>query len=186
LLAGVSCAGTECFAVGSWYDQPPAADALAEGWNGTSWRLESSPDGPTESTLAGVSCVAAGHRPSGAIDCLAVGSPVLTGAMAAGGWRLVAKTSDLDAASRATPGNCMAVGAKPSGAAPLFATWNGKKWRLTELPQPPVDHFSAQLTGIACASTSSCVTVGWSGNADSYAEVYANGRWRLSTTRNPG
>jgi hypothetical protein len=337
MLNGVSCAGRECFAVGSWYDKPPSAHALAEVWNGTSWRLESSPDGPTDSALAGVSCASRSHGSPQATDCLAVGSPVL--AMANADWRLVAKTSDLDAVSCVGSGSCVAVGAEPSGSVPLFATWNGKtlragrmhatpraaqsvtvagvscprpdnciavgnysygvtaqpgpsardqvlaeqwngrswrllpavnvahmneltavscasatectavgssssgqfplveqwngstwrvesaptvssigyagltgvscpaaafcvasgtyqgtpiaetwngkKWRIAELPQPAVDNHSAQLLGVSCTSKSSCVAVGWSGSAASYAEVLIDGRWHLSATRNP-
>lgn len=158
MLDGVSCTEAQCIAVGSWYNSPPTAHSLAERWNGASWQRQASPDGPTDSFLTGVSCAAAARPASGAIDCLAVGDPVM--AEANGSWRLVAKTSSLDAVSCATGGNCVAVGAKPTGAAPLFATWNGKSLRTGRMHAPPHTAQAVTIAGVSCVTASDCVAVG--------------------------
>jgi hypothetical protein len=56
---------------------------------------------------------------------------------------------------------------------------------MSQLPQPPVDNYSAQLNAVSCASPAACVAVGVSGSAASYAERYAASKWRLSATQNP-
>jgi len=71
-LAGISCPTAHvCQAVGntaSNYNGYPAV-TLAEGWNGTAWVLDTTPDqvGAIYSTLNGVTCASAS-------DCVAVGS----------------------------------------------------------------------------------------------------------------
>jgi hypothetical protein len=158
MLDGVSCAGTQCVAVGSWYDNPPIGHSLAERWNGASWQRQASPDGPTDSFLTGVSCAAVTHAAPDAIDCLAVGNLVL--AEATGSWRLVAKTSNLDAVSCAKAGDCVAVGAKPTGAVPLFATWNGKTLRTGRMHAAPHTAQTVTVAGVSCVAANDCVAVG--------------------------
>jgi hypothetical protein len=193
MLDGVSCTGAQCVAVGSWYNSPPTAHSLAERWNGASWQRQASPDGPTDSFLTGVSCAAAAHAASGAIDCLAVGNPVM--AEANGGWRLVAKTSNLDAVSCATAGDCVAVGAKPAGAAPLFATWNGKSLRTGRMHAPPHTAQAVTIAGVSCVTASDCVAVGdysfgigarpgAGARERTLAEQWNGGSWRVLSTVN--
>src|SRR3984885_13662871 len=67
-LNAVSCPGPgACTAVGS-YVSTAGTVSLAEGWNGTAWPVQPTPDpaGGSDDTLSGVSCGAAG-------SCLAVG-----------------------------------------------------------------------------------------------------------------
>ncbi|HEY5941858.1 MAG TPA: RHS repeat-associated core domain-containing protein [Solirubrobacterales bacterium] len=69
LFQDVSCASeTSCTAVGSWVSSGGGSNrTLAEGWNGSSWLLDSTPNPPGEAfnSLFGVSCRS--------ISCLGVG-----------------------------------------------------------------------------------------------------------------
>jgi len=158
MLNGIWCGGGQCVAVGSWYKDPPSAHSLAERWTGTSWQRQAAPDGPTDSFLTGVSCAPASHPATAAVDCLAVGNPVL--ARSGGSWRLVAKTSSLDAASCAGADACVAVGATPTGAHPVFATWNGKTLRSGRLHATPHAAQSVTIGGISCLAADDCIAVG--------------------------
>jgi hypothetical protein len=76
-LLGVACAGAaECIAVGDWstsYNGTPSS-TLGERWNGTAWRVQSTPNpkGSTFSSLRGVECASTGA-------CVAVGSSHVDG-----------------------------------------------------------------------------------------------------------
>jgi hypothetical protein len=84
-LAGVSCASSaDCTAVGTYDNSAGVGVTLAEGWNGTSWQLQSAPNpaGATHSSLTEVSCTSS-------TDCIAVGSyrnPAGTVLTLAEGW----------------------------------------------------------------------------------------------------
>jgi hypothetical protein len=65
----VSCqSATSCEAIGNYTDSAGTTTALAEGWNGSSWTLQSlsSPSGALSTSLNGVSCTSASA-------CVAVG-----------------------------------------------------------------------------------------------------------------
>src|SRR5205807_988086 len=58
VLSGVACASTTaCTAVGR-YDSSGVTATLAEGWNGSSWTIQSTPNpsGAQDITLSGVAC----------------------------------------------------------------------------------------------------------------------------------
>jgi hypothetical protein len=193
MLTGVWCGGAQCVAVGGWYNDPPTAHSLAERWNGASWRRQAAPDGPTDSFLTGVSCAAAAHAAPGAVGCLAVGKPVLAGTN--GGWRRVEKTSNLDAVSCATPDACVAVGAKPSGDHPVFASWNGKTLRTGIMHAAPEAAQSVAVAGVSCPTADTCVAVGDyssgvgakpgpGGRDRTLAEAWNGTAWRILPTAN--
>ncbi len=69
-LNGVSCTSAKsCTAVGSYVNSAGADVMVAEGWDGSSWQLQSTPNpiGATSSALSGVSCTSAK-------SCTAVGT----------------------------------------------------------------------------------------------------------------
>jgi hypothetical protein len=119
-LMAVSCAATAaCTAVGT-YASGGAGVPLAEGWNGTSWTQQSTPNpaGSAGTGLGGVSCPSAGF-------CVAVGGATFTGTetLATGEiwngstWTLDnpaepsgATTTLLDAVSCPSATDCMAAG----------------------------------------------------------------------------
>ena len=74
-LSGVSCATSECTAVGHYVNSSGAEVTLAESWSGTAWSIQETPN-PEEksSSLAGVSCASA-------TACLASGNSVDAGGL---------------------------------------------------------------------------------------------------------
>jgi hypothetical protein len=123
-LYGVSCtAANACTAVGSYIKGVDTFVTLAERWNGTSWKIQSTPNpaGAGESHLFGVSCTAANA-------CTAVGfsaasfsessKPVTLAERWNGtSWKIQstpnpagAKDSEPDSVSCTTANACTAVG----------------------------------------------------------------------------
>jgi hypothetical protein len=192
-ITGVSCVSADsCVAVGSYQygvkaqPNPNARDkTLAEQWNGRTWRLLPTVDVSHEDFFTAVSCASAD-------DCTAVGD---TMGLALGErwngktWRaermpVVSSLEEVDLSGvSCVDGFCVASG--DDQGQPIAETWDGTKWRLVHLPQPPVDNHSAVLNGVSCTSTRACTAVGVDGAANSYAEQYAGGKWRLSATQNP-
>lgn len=194
-LADVTCTSADnCVAVGDYAygitakPGPAYRDkTLAEQWNGHSWRLLPTANVSHNNQLTAVSCVSAD-------DCTAVGTKARQYPLAehwnGKTWRVEAMPTvssigymELTSVSCPAAGFCVAAGDYQGQ--PVAQTWDGARWRITRLPQPPVDNHSARLNGISCASPATCVAVGVSGSAASYAELYSAGTWRLSITRNP-
>lgn len=194
-VAGVSCtSAASCVAAGDYSYGASALPSssyrdrtLAERWNGRTWRLLPSANVSRTDRLTAVSCVAPGN-------CTAVGSSAQQYPLAehwnGTAWRVEpmarpggAGYTQLTAVSCASAGFCVTVGTYQG--LPIAELWNGRAWRLRWLPQPPADHHSAQLNGVACASPQACMAVGVSGSGLSYAERYDAVSWRLSATRNP-
>ena len=182
LLNGVSCAGQQCIAVGSYYYGTAASHTFVELWTGSAWRLEPSPDGPKYSSLQAVSCDVAA-------DCLAVGSPVIAGN--GDRWRIVSPASKLDAVSCPGAGSCIAVGANTR--TPLYASWNGRAWHAGTMHAPPRRAQYVAVAGVSCTSAANCMAVGdysygatarpSSGYRDKIlAEQWNGSSWRLLPT----
>jgi hypothetical protein len=139
-LYGVSCASpTACTAVGFRTDSDGNTGPLAERWNGTGWKLQSTRTslGPA-SQLLGVSCVST-------IDCTAVGfygppeddSPAdvpMAARWNGKGWRIdraAGSGFDLSSVSCVSAAACTAVGGgSASGGSVHVEAWNGKRWTL--------------------------------------------------------
>ncbi len=147
-LAADSCKGPSwCMVVGSYTTTDHVQHALAMIFNGTSWRSLKNPPGKH---LDEVAC-------SSTTFCMAHGGP--TGAERWNGktWRTMASPkgglASLTCASRTL---CMRIHGT------LVSVWNGTSWRdvrATDFcgggPDGPCG-----LAGVACGSTSNCVTVG--------------------------
>ena len=182
-LVAVSCATERsCVAVGYRWKAPDAAEQLIERWDGTSWRIATTP-AVQGSSLSAVSCSANN-------DCLAVGSYVeKTGAFTAlvehwdgRSWSVEPATAPegvigtgLAGVSCRPPGNydrgathasnrstCIAVGAyaDASGASVMAtARRSGTSWRLQAAPTPTGTSASA-LNAVSCATPLDCTAVG--------------------------
>lgn len=194
----VSCASAGfCEAVGSYLNGSNGLQSLAEKWNGTTWRLQSSPNlaGSVPTQLDGVSCMSA--RFCQAVD--------FYGAMAEtwNGTSWVARalpyptgvtSVDLDAVSCTSTTFCEAVGTYPTsaGAQKIYAAvWTGKAWRLQSAPTP--DAPDPVLDAVSCVSAAFCEAVGYHevyvSGVDTFratAEVWNGTTWRLQHATSRG
>jgi hypothetical protein len=200
-LTGVSChAITACIAVGSKTDTSGQQHMLAEGWNGTAWSSQTTPNpaGATGSSLARVSCTSSSA-------CVAVGDYVErsgTQVTLAEGWNGTAwaiqttpnpagaTSSSLADVSCVSSTACTAVGnyVDSAGSETLAERWNGAVWTIQATPDPPSDGGDV-LAGVSCTSPSTCTAVGAAGvNADDQtplAETWNGTTWTTQTTATP-
>jgi hypothetical protein len=194
-----------CVAVGGYNNSSGTFVTLAERWNGKSWAVQPTPN-PTGSQFArllGVSC----SSPSA---CTAVGtssgssnpfdgntfstlaerwnghkwSPQITSNAARGGV-----LSDV-ACPQAS--SCIAVGlgfAASGTVITLGQKWGGTEWSAQPTVSPPGAR-GAELPGLSCKSSSSCVAVGYAADPSSHpqgtlAEFWDGTTWRIVPTPNP-
>jgi hypothetical protein len=187
-FAAVSCtAAGACVAVGNSVLSTGRELALAESWNGKTWRIVPTPNpsGAQAVFLNGVSCTSASACVAvGDFDRHTSGGPQLALAESWNGkvWTIEqvpgqahasAYPSDyLQAVSCAAASSCTAVGSSVLSAYQmdtLAAVWNGKAWHLQATPNPPGS--SSQLNGVFCRGAGRCVAVGsYGSNPDAFAE----------------
>jgi len=169
ILAGVSCtAAASCAAVGEYQVNPTANDpkALAEAWNGSSWRLRHAvePAGAIDNSLSSVSCTSASF-------CEAVGSHTDSAGNSASlaeiwngtSWALQSTprqknqfgppSDALLAVSCVSATFCEAVGTGAAGGEAL--QWNGTSWAMQQLPQVG----GVQPMSLSCAKKAFCMAV---------------------------
>ena len=194
LLNGVSCTSSSaCVAVGLYLDGSGASHALAEGWDGTKWTLESVPEplGAQNSQLNAVSCLSAS-------SCVAVGGytnslggPVtLAERWTGAAWAVQstpnptgAQFSFLAGVACVSSTACIAVGVSDQGS--LAEHWDGTSWSIRSTPtsQSP----GAALFSVSCTSASACVAVGSTSpnSGMTLAERWNGSNWTLQSTPNP-
>ena len=177
---GVSCTAlTACTAVGSTgYDTAAAApETLAEGWNGTNWAIQPTPDPPgrTGSEFHGVSCTS----PSA---CIAVGGSPYGGPPLAERWNgtnwAIQPTPDppglisstFYGVSCTSPTACTAVG--NTNEKPMAERWNGASWTIQHVPV--LSAIATGFGGVSCTSPTECTAVG---PDDIFPYGQAAGRW---------
>ncbi len=166
VLYSVSCtASGPCEAVGQ-----DGAVALAEGWSGTNWTLQTTAALTSSAQLNGVSC-------SSSSACEAVGltsAPGEKNALAerwnGGTWSAqtipspspTAKTS-LSSVSCVATGKCEATGSvSGTPGAPLAVKWNGTAWSLQSVPGPSASEAIAVFFGdVACSAANACDAIGY-------------------------
>jgi hypothetical protein len=201
-LAADSCASpASCVAVGS-YESSSGTAALAEAWNGTSWRIQAVPvpAGGTHGALDGVSC-------SAVTACTAVGQytssqgvrVTLAERWNGTSWSVQATPnpaaghfSVLNGVSCGSATSCVAVGYYKfgsTGRALLVEGWNGTAWSIKRAGIPPNAAYSV-LDGVSCAGAAACVAVGNYLDSSSdltvtLAEVWNGSAWRITATPNP-
>jgi hypothetical protein len=138
---------------------------LAERWDGTTWRIQRTPNPPGVqfASLAGVSC-------TGPSACLAAGGSD-QGALAerwnGATWRIQptpnpAGGQNIMLTSVACPASsaCTAFGAYETGSGRHFTLaerWNGASWRIRQTPG--IVAFDITFPGVACPTLSVCVAV---------------------------
>jgi hypothetical protein len=200
-LAAVSCSSARvCTAVGSYVNRARVIVTLAERWNGTRWRAETTPNpaGAAGGGLLGVSC-------SSARACTAVGSyadrhgTILSMAEQWNGrrWKLRAVPTPARAAGSELAGvscvsarACMAAGRYEVRHGPvqtLAERWNGTRWRIEATPSRGT--VGSALSSVSCSSAGSCMAAGYAqsgaGPVVTLAERWNGLRWKLRATPNP-
>jgi len=200
-LRGVSCpSAASCTAVGD-YSNGTANVTLAEGWNGTRWSIEPTPNPPGSrgNYLFGISCPAPR-------SCTAVGDFIArTGAQMTltehwngSAWSIQPtpklpghQQGILFGVSCAAPDACTAVGlsSMPSGASRTLAeAWNGSAWSIQATPNVPGAQLNS-LAAVSCSAASACFAVGNDSASTSstltLAEVWHESAWSIQPTPNP-
>ena len=186
-LDAVSCSSaTNCMAVGWGMPDDEQQLTLAIQWNGTSWRLLSTPPDNFDisPTLLGVSCLSSS-------DCMAVGA----GGGSNGSAPLAVQWDGSTWTELSTPGtgiwygvscliggNCIAAGVT-TGGPPLLAQaaeWDGGTWQ--DLPTANPGSVN-NLYGISCANAADCMATGnyqVSGGADlSLGQRWNGDTWQV-------
>ncbi len=201
--SGVSCTSkTACTAVGSYADQSGATHTLVERWNGSAWTVQSSPnvEGTPSNQLTGVSCASAS-------SCFASANYTTTGGSTGSyteSWngttwssQSIATPSEGASASWLSGVSCTSASActiagsytNLSGTVKtLVERWNGSAWTVQSSPNVEGTP-SNQLTGVSCASASSCfasanyTTTG--GSTGSYTESWNGTTWSSQSIATP-
>jgi hypothetical protein len=195
ILHGVSCASAgACTAVGEYGDGTSDV-TLAEGWNGSTWSIQPTPNpaGGSNITLYGVSCASASA-------CTAVGgssngTTMVTLAERWNGtkWSIQhtpnptgSSFTFLYGVSCTSVSACTAVGTSSNGT--LAERWNGTTWSIQHTPNP-TGGSGILLQGVSCASASACTAVGGysKGTAANVtlAERWNGTTWSIQHTPNP-
>lgn len=197
-LTAVSCpTATSCYAVGNYTTAAAAGASLVMHWNGSKWAIMKSPNPKraTNTTLAGVSCVAATCWAVGSYTTKPAGEPffTVTQTLQRGEWALVPspgangnRSSALNAVSCLSPTNCHAVGMWQRGAgAALIEHWNGKRWSVTSTGSG-TGSFS-KLSGISCAAAG-CIATGTGSPGTDNSTLIVRGsltRWTIEPSAAP-
>ncbi len=178
-LTSVSCtSGKECTTVGYYETSTKVKETLAERWNGTEWKIQTTPT-KTKQQFTGVSCASATF-------CAAVGT--LRESWNGTEWKVTSEVGGLASVSCVSSTACEGVGTrlgkKGSFETPvtLAERWNGTEWSRQETPnEEGAFHFSFadELLGVSCTSTTTCLATGsaefneaaprWEAIAEKYA-----------------
>jgi hypothetical protein len=176
-LSGLTCTGpTNCIAVGGSFVNTGRSrqSALAEHWNGTTWRIVATPGAPDNSRFMGAACAAP-------TTCFAVGyshalsrARPLVARWNGSSWSTVASpnvrgstANELSAVACAAATRCTAVGRSDYGT--LVQRWNGTAWSVARSPNP-TGSSGAALADVSCPSSGRCFTAG-----SAFAVVYRKG-----------
>jgi hypothetical protein len=199
-LSGLACSSaTACKAVGFAYNSTSLARSLIESWNGTSWSINSSPNGgPADNYLTAVSCTSAW-------SCRAVGFYTIAGGVTrtlieswnGTTWVITPSPNNgtqnnrLDGISCVSATSCVAVGqallGSPSVGSTLIESWNGSTWSISTSPNSGTQ--DNRLMGVSCVPTGSCTAVGsflGPGSEQTLVETLSGGAWSIVPSPNNG
>jgi hypothetical protein len=190
-LGAVSCTSpSACTTTGEQHSATGIVPAVAERWNGTRWRIQSTPkpSGSPGSFLPGVACTSASSCTAVGARTDSEGNPVGTLAERWNGtrWRIqptpASPGGQLTGLACPAPAACTAVGFTftPSGGIMLAERWNGTRWRIQPTPLLPAAH-DISPPAVACPARTACIAVGGFEN-DGPGSVSLAERWRGSRT----
>jgi hypothetical protein len=171
--------------------------AVAERWDGTSWRVQATPVSTVNdfNFLLDVSCtrtnsctaVGEAHDPVGQHDVALVEDWSLRWQPQAPATPPGSAASDLAKVSCVSASACVAVGgAELSGSTfePLTEIWNGQAWTQQPTPNPAVSNLAA----VSCNAANSCTAVGdfiSNGVVQTLAEHWDGSNWTVQQTPSP-
>jgi hypothetical protein len=182
----VSCASSSfCLSVDAWGN--------VDLWDGTSWSAGPAVTALTYvgsvSCLSGTFCEAVGSNASGPLAAVWNGTS-WTAQTVAG-----PVSTALNSVSCTSASSCEAVGevADNGEEGTLAESWDGSAWTVQTIPDPDTTQ-GAQLTGVSCASATSCTAVGWltssdistDGQQQTVVETWDGTAWTLESSPNPG
>ena len=205
VLSGVSCPSRRaCTAVGHSTNSAGVGVPLAERWDNTRWSIERVPRPADAKTtlLFDVSCLSP-------TACVAVGSVTnsarhtvpLVERWRGARWEIqrtpklgpgAGRVSYLGAVSCRSPRSCVAVGSTGNAAGTAGVTlserYNGVAWSVQHTPHPTGMRVGF-LSGVSCASSNSCVAVGFfidrAGAGRPLAERWNGARWSIEQVQTP-
>lgn len=196
-LSGIVCRSeSACTAVGTYFNTSFSASlTLAEVWNGTSWKIQTTANtkSAAENALVGLACtsgtacIAIGyHSPgSGAFGMTEIWNGTSWAGQSAPDTSVVEFAGVSCSASTA----CTAVGYYNSSAqsrVTLVERWNGTAWSIQPTGDPTQD---GELNGVSCSSPTACTAVGdytnLSGDDVTLAEGWNGKTWSIQSTPNP-
>ena len=166
MLGSISCRSVAaCTAVGYSGELTVNSQSLAEGWDGSTWTRQETPNvpGSTNEVMSSVSC-------AGVADCQAVGGwsgDRKTGGALAKRWNgttwVVLPTPSrphdaYDAVSCISATACVSIGHGFSDA--VAARWDGTSWATMPAPS------TGGSVGLSCTANDACTTVGGGGGSD--------------------
>lgn len=186
-----------CMGTGSWEEivDPPLNTIeifpVAEVWNGSRWRVISSPTSASQQGLLNlVSCFSSTNCTTTGLTFDSADFPHLFAARWNGRTWQVHKLPGQalppsgfvgpTGLSCPTATSCLAVASYfPGGVATDVAfAWNGRTWRLIKTMRP------GGITSVSCAAANQCVATGDPG-IRTLAKLWNGRRWRLIKTINP-
>jgi hypothetical protein len=206
---GMACAAAgNCMTVGEWLDPTSGyytglVDTLSDGtWTPAQLSLPANAGQDQEMELHAVACPAVGN-------CVVVGSNSpgsgnngwgLIQTLTGGTWTATEAPLPADAAAGdkaggnlygvtcTAPGACVAVGfyTQTDGTSQgLIETLRNGAWTPTTAPPVPGEFGQVWLTAVSCATTTSCVAVGYIYGREGLIETLVNGTWHSSVAPAP-
>lgn len=196
-LLGVNCtSATACTAVGR-FDNDGRGLTLAERWNGSSWKVQSTPSpSPQINLLEGIACTTA-------TNCIAVGTYEtsfdtdlpLAERWNGSSWKIQQTPSPADteaaglhSVSCTSASACTAVGTISTAirVGALAERWNGTAWKIESVPNPAGQ--TGSLYGVKCSSGTRCTAIGNSQSSSidtTLAETWNGSSWNIQRTPPP-
>ncbi|MHB8288728.1 MAG: hypothetical protein ACYDEY_05745, partial [Acidimicrobiales bacterium] len=179
------------------------AGASAASAQPSTWSVASSPNStePLSNYLADFSCTTTTFCVAVGYYYTASGAQVtLAESFNGTSWTLTptpnpasSLSAQLASVSCTTTTFCAAVGYYYSPSASAWGSFtevfNGSTWSVVAVPSPPAPATSPLLQAVSCATTTSCVAVGYyntsTGPAHTFAETFNGTTWTLSSSPNP-
>jgi hypothetical protein len=195
----VSCVSTSaCQAVGNFVNVGGVERTLAESWNGTAWSVTPTPNnGIGSNALSGVSCVSttfcqavgnAANATTGVVQTLIESWNGTAWTVSTSANATTTSTNILEGISCVSTTFCEAVGYYVNTGnviQPLIESFNGTSWSVSTTPAAGTG--TATLSGVSCASVSSCQAVGGyttGGATQTLIESWNGTSWSLATSPN--